>query len=480
MSQTSFLYLIFLALVGFGYYALRKARWQNGWLLLCSYLFYASWQPLFCVLLFVVSLFTYGAGLFLASRPQKAQPLLLGWMISILLTPLFLFKYFNGWQQVLLDWWGYLPPGHTAAWQPLVIPLGISFFTFVAIGYLIDIKRGYLQPEKNWLHFATFLAFFPTIMAGPIERAKSMLPQLKQQRLFAYENVQAGAQLILWGFFKKIVIADRLNYFINGMYEQPSTQPGIFIYLAIMLSGIQIFCDFSAYSDIAVGTGRMLGIQVSKNFHDRVYAAPSREIFWKGWHRSLTSWLRDYVFFPLSKGNTSKTRLYANLMMVYLLVGLWHGASWGFVAWGLLNGLWLVGENASKKWRLRFFSSLGINTEGRIYHFCGWLLVFHAGAFIGLFFRTTEWTNLVAILKSLGNSNQHFTLNYYYPVLAGALLFTLVLEVVSRQIPANQNMDAALRHKPKIVRWIFYVLLSVSILRFFEVYHASSFLYYNF
>ncbi|MDQ3089254.1 MAG: MBOAT family protein [Acidobacteriota bacterium] len=319
--------------------------------------------------------------------------------------PLIFFKYFNFLNENLTELLFVFNSENPLSNQSYLVPLGISFFTFQAISYVADIYRSYLKPEKRIEKLAVYMAFFPYILAGPIERAKSILHQIAQPVSFEYQNIRAGLQLILWGVFKKVVIADRLRDFMDAVYANPNDFQGVLIYFALIFSVFQLFCDFSAYSDIAVGSARMFGINLTKNFDDRVYAAPSRRIFWQGWHRSLTSWLRDYVFFPLSRNVKKQSRLYFNLVLVYLLVGVWHGATWGFVVWGFLNGVWLVLEHWTEKRRVAFFSRLGFDVNGRVFNFFGWLLVIHVGAFFGVFFRTDSPEKAFNFLGNVLNSN---------------------------------------------------------------------------
>jgi D-alanyl-lipoteichoic acid acyltransferase DltB (MBOAT superfamily) len=451
------------------------------WLLSISYLFYLTWQPAFILVLIGETLLAFLIGKklgLIANQEQKKLWLIFG--ICLLLLPLVFFKYFNFLNQNLTALLGLFETANPIFNQPYLIPLGISFFTFQAISYVVDIYRGYLKPEKKLAKFAVYMAFFPTILAGPIERAKSILGQLNVSGSFTYENVRAGLQLILWGVFKKVVIADRLKDFMDKAYANPQDFQGILIYFAIVFSVFHLFCDFSAYSDIAVGSARIFGIKLSKNFDDRVYAVPSRAIFWQGWHRSLTSWLRDYVFFPLSKNVKTQKRLYLNLLIVYLLVGFWHGATWGFIVWGLLNGVWLIGENYTKNRREEYFTRIGFDINGSLFNFLAWFFIFHIGVLFGVFFRTDTPQKALDFIANLVNSNANLLARWEFKSCLLAILFIVFMDLINRKIPQNGNFDEFIGRQKTIIRWGLYLLLSQMILRYIHVFDNFGFVYFNF
>lgn len=479
MSFISLYYLIFLISTATVSYLL-PARYRAVWLLAASWFFYFTWQPVFLLILIFITLVSFLAGRKIASAAQTERRIWLLGTITVLFLPLFFFKYFSFYNFSLRDFSVRLSFDSSASPQSYLVPLGISFFTFQAVSYVVDIYRNYLEPEKRVERYALYTAFFPTLLAGPIERAKSMLNQIGNPAKFESENIRAGLQLILWGVFKKVVLADRMADFLEKVYGEPQKFAGIFIYVAIIFTGLQIFCDFSAYSDIATGSAKILGINLTKNFDDRVYAAPSREIFWQGWHRSLTSWMRDYVFFPLSRRTKDKSRLYVNLIIVYFLVGLWHGAAWGFVIWGLLNGFWLVLESATKKGRQKLFSNLKINTEGRVFYFAAWLLVFHVGSFFGVFFRESIPSEAFSFIGNIANSNANFANKPEFQncmVIFGLLIF---MDLINRKIPPNHNFDVFISRRHWLVRWILYIVLAEMILRYLGAFENNGFVYFNF
>lgn len=478
MSFTSVFYLLFLGLVTTVNYLL-PAKYRSYWLLSAGYFFYLTWQPLFLIVLLCVTLCSFQFGRKIAAVTDKnSKKRWLIFSVLTLLLPLVFFKYHNFLNDNLARILARIYLTNPVPNQPYLVPLGISFFTFQAVSYVADIYRGYLKPERQIGKFALYLAFFPTLLAGPIERAKSMLKQIHNPAKFDPENIRAGLQLILWGVFKKLVIADRISDFMKTAYSQPENMSGVLIYFAVVFSVFQFFCDFSAYSDIAVGSARLFGIKLSKNFDDRVYAAPSREMFWQGWHRTLTAWLRDYVFFPLSRRIKNRARLYLNLLIVYFLVGLWHGATWGFIIWGLLNGVWLVLENATKTWRRKLFA--GINTDGRTFNFFAWLLVFHAGAVFGVFFRTETVQEALDFLGNLANPNENLLGSWEIRNCAVTIALLILMDLINRQIPAGENFDVFINNQKMWLRWLIYIVLAELILRYAFAFGDARFLYFQF
>lgn len=223
----------------------------------------------------------------------------------------------------------------------MLLPVGISFYTFQSLSYSIDVYRGEKEPERNFGKFALYVAFFPQLVAGPIERSTNLLPQFDRRISFDYDRFVSGLRLMLWGFFKKIVIADRLAIYVNEVYNSPAEFQGLTLILATYFFAFQIYCDFSGYSDIAIGAARIMGYDLMINFRQPYFSQSIAE-FWKRWHISLSTWFKDYLYIPLGGNRVAKNRWYFNLMAVFLISGLWHGANWTFVLWGFLHGFYLV------------------------------------------------------------------------------------------------------------------------------------------
>ena len=312
-------------------------RWAT--LLCASYIFYMAWEPAYAVLIFASTVVDYVVGLKLGkSESLRTRKFLLLLSLTVNLGLLFAFKYFDFFRTVIADLTSFA--GYAVQFPELnvLLPVGISFYTFQTLSYTIDVYRGDKDPERHFGVFALYVSFFPQLVAGPIERSYRLLPQLNTAYRFQYPDAVEGLQLILWGLFKKMVIADSLAVVVDKVYGAPESYPGPVLLLATVFFAFQIYCDFSGYSDIAIGSARMLGIRLMTNFN-RPYSARSIQDFWQRWHISLSTWFRDYVYIPLGGNKCSKVRWYTNLLIVFVLSGLWHGANWTFLMWGLVHAL---------------------------------------------------------------------------------------------------------------------------------------------
>lgn len=339
MTFTTATYLLFLPLVFALYWSIRSVRMQNLLLLAASYLFYGWWDWRFGTLMLGSSLIDFAIGLRLAkSERLSSRRCLLGVSFIANLGLLGLFKYFNFFTENF-QWMA-----SQAGWEVgpttlnMILPVGISFYTFQTLGYTIDVYRNKIEPSRNLIDYLAFVSFFPQLVAGPIERASAMLPQFARRRHFDFDLAGEGCRLILWGFFKKLMIADRLAIVVDPYYAQPESFTGPQLMMATLLFAFQIYCDFSAYSDIAIGTAKLFGIRLMRNFA-YPYFSQSVSEFWRRWHISLSTWFRDYVFVPLGGSRCSKPRRNLNLLITFLVSGLWHGAAWRFVIWGGINGI---------------------------------------------------------------------------------------------------------------------------------------------
>lgn len=340
MSFISPDYVVFFAVVVPLFFVIpQRSRWVL--LLAASYLFYGYVNPWYLPLIVVVTAANYLAARVIADSDRtsvRRGALIAAALLSLGL--LFVFKYFDFFSASAAALTG-APP----LLLELVLPVGISFYTFQALAYTIDVYRGQIAPERHFGIMATFVAFFPQLVAGPIERAANLLPQFRERQRFDRSEAVEGFRIILWGFFKKVVIADRLALYVNAVYNQPEQYTGLPLIVATVFFAFQIYCDFSGYSDIAVGTARVLGFRLMDNFRQPYLAQSPRE-FWARWHISLSTWFRDYVYIPLGGNRRGRGRMLMNLFVVFLVSGLWHGANWTFVVWGALHGLYVVVEAA--------------------------------------------------------------------------------------------------------------------------------------
>ncbi|MBD0321593.1 MAG: MBOAT family protein, partial [Gemmatimonadetes bacterium] len=341
MLFNSFEFLVFFPVVAAILFALPQ-RFRKGWLLACSVYFYMSWSPVFILLI----LYSTTTDYFVAKRFETARSAATrkGWLILSLVTnfgALFFFKYYN----FFIESWAAVRASvglpTNVPLLGVVLPVGISFYTFEAISYTIDVYRGRIPAEKSYLRLLLFITFFPKLIAGPIERAGHLIPQFERETRLDRERLASGLRLMAWGFFKKLVIADRVAVYVNTVYAAPAEHHGATVLIAAYFFAFQIFCDFSAYTDIATGAARILGYDLLENFR-RPYQARSIQDFWSRWHISLSSWFRDYLYIPLGGNRVSSARWCANLLIVFLVSGLWHGANWTYVVWGGLHGLYLV------------------------------------------------------------------------------------------------------------------------------------------
>jgi len=363
--------------------------------ILCgSYFFYMSWRPEFGLLLFGTTLVDWYLALVMARQQTPLRKkLVLALAVAANISVLFFFKYFDFATSSLWSLFGYSDP----LVLNILLPIGISFYTFQSIAYMVDVYRKDLQPERNFFRYATFVSFFPHLVAGPILRPANILPQIRQHKEWSAENLKIGLFYIATGLIKKVVIADRLGVFVDQVYLQPELYSGATLLAATYLFAFQIYCDFSGYTDIAIGSARILGYTIPDNFR-QPYFSQSLTEFWRRWHISLSSWLRDYLYIPLGGNRKGTVRTYANLLITMFLGGLWHGAAWTFVIWGLLHGLYLAAE--------RFIAKLaGADAGARSKSY--WaaalrvLVAFNLVSFAWIFFRADSLDDALYIIKSI-------------------------------------------------------------------------------
>ncbi len=338
MTFTSLTFICFLPLIFALYWILAKPKSQNILLIVASYVFYGWWDYRFCALILASSLVDFALGYWMdQSNSQRRRKALLVSSLVLNLGLLGLFKYFNFFAESFTAMAGGL------GWSPdpitlnVILPVGISFYTFQTLSYTIDIYRRQIRASHSLINYLAFVSFFPQLVAGPIERASNLLPQFAKRRKFDLAQARSGCRLILWGFFKKVVIADRLAIIVDQVYSQPESVAGPLLAFATVCFAFQIYCDFSAYSDIAIGTARLFNITLMRNFAYPYFSQSINE-FWHRWHISLSTWFRDYIYIPLGgsrQGSAKKTR---NLLATFVVSGFWHGAGWQFLAWGGIHG----------------------------------------------------------------------------------------------------------------------------------------------
>ncbi len=451
-----------------------KAR--NSFIILVSYFFYGMWDWRFLSLIFISSLADFIIGGYLQKeKDQRRRKLLLTSSIVLNIGILGFFKYFNFFADSFINTFSLFGVDFDYQRLSIILPVGISFYTFQTLSYTLDIYKGRLSATKDILSFFAFVSFFPQLVAGPIERAKDLLPQFFTNKTAKYEDIRSGLVTISIGLFKKIVIADRLAIFVDSAYEDIPGASGAPILIATIFFAFQLYLDFSAYSDIAIGVARTLGFRLSTNFR-RPYLSTSFSGFWSRWHISLSSWFRDYVYIPLGGNRGTKVATIRNIIIVFILSGLWHGASWNFVIWGMLNGLFLVFLD---EYLLRFVK---INFVKSLVVVFGWVLSL-------IFFRATTFSDSIMAYKELGFSNldklYDFGLNTLeFKLSIWLIIGTVLMEFLSEKLSRKDiNLSEWLMAKPVIVRYSFYLSIVGSVL-FFGSYgvglNDQSFIYFQF
>jgi D-alanyl-lipoteichoic acid acyltransferase DltB (MBOAT superfamily) len=408
MSFISFQFAILLA-VCLVAYALLPRRGQNALLLIASYVFYGAWDWRFLGLLGASTLWDFWvAGRIYAARSAPDPRAAKRWLIVSLcvsLGVLTFFKYFGFFTHEAVHALQRLGLHVSAPALRIVLPIGISFYTFQSISYVVDIYRGQMQPARSLLDFATFIAFFPQLVAGPIERAKHMLPQFANDRRVTAEDFREGVWLMLIGYVRKVVIADAAAHFAEPMFTHPEKHTSLELMCGLMLFALQIYGDFAGYTDIARGAARLFGFRLMRNFEHPYFSLNVSE-FWRRWHISLSTWLRDYLYVSLGGNRGGELRTYRNLMLTMLLGGLWHGASWNFLIWGGLHGLYLCVHRPLRR-GLDALQGTADSGFAQARAALGGVTTFALVSFTWLFFRSTSWKLTLAYLHGLSKLDMH-------------------------------------------------------------------------
>lgn len=408
MIFNSLQFLIFFPIVVLVYFVIPR-KLDQIWLLIASYYFYMCWNAKYAVLILFSTVVTYASGLALERIKQsrmnfhqkenaKKAAVALSFLLN--LGVLFGFKYFNFFIDILSRAFQLINIELNIPLFDVLLPVGISFYTFQALSYTMDVYREEIYAEKNFFRYALFVSFFPQLVAGPIERSKNLLKELAKPKKFCFETARDGFLLMLWGFFLKIVVADRIAIFVDTVYGDYGNYTGCYLIVATVLFAFQIYCDFYGYSVIAMGAAEIMGIQLMENF-DAPYLAVSVAEFWRRWHISLTSWFKDYLYIPLGGSRKGKLRKYVNKMIVFLVSGLWHGARLSYVAWGGINGLYqIVGEMLTPV-RKRLIAFFHLNRDSFGHKFVSAIITFILVDFSWVFFRAQSLKQAAEILKCM-------------------------------------------------------------------------------
>lgn len=479
MLFNSFAFLVFFPLVTILYFLLpHKFRWFL--LLTASCVFYMFFIPQYIIILFVTITIDYWAGIKIASSAGAVRKRYL--IISIISTILVLaiFKYANFLNSNVSMLAHFLHWNYPIGALNIILPIGLSFHTFQSLSYVVEVYRGKHAPEKNFGIYALYVMFYPQLVAGPIERPQNILYQFYEHHKFNYEDAAGGLKQMAWGFFKKLVIADRLAAVINPVYNHPGHYSGGTLVFVTLLFAQQIYCDFSGYSDIAIGIARVMGFRLMKNF-DSPYFSKSVSEFWNRWHISLSTWFRDYVYIPMGGSRVTKWRWYYNLFITFLLSGFWHGANWTFVIWGGLNGLYLITEIQTKPWRKKLSNSIGLHhapvLEGYLQMFFTFVLI----SFAWIFFRANTLSDASLIISKIFSPDV-FNINFSRFIdpysLCLCIGFILLLEFI-QGYHKRINLVSYLAEKPSYVRFAVYTVFLVVLLNF-GIFSSKGFIYFQF
>lgn len=474
MLFNSISFLIFFPLVLVIYYLLPKVILRTWFLLVASYFFYLSLNPYCALILLGSTCVTYFGGIMLeleGNRWTFGKKGILYTIVILNVALLAFFKYSNFIADNVVSLLSICGESESFRGFDILLPVGISFYVFKAVSYISDVYFGKIPVEKNFCHFALYVAFFPQLLAGPIERAGVLLPQFKKKVLFDGCNITAGLKMMLWGYFMKIVFADRAVIYVDTIYGNLYNQNGTSILLAAVLYSFQIYCDFAGYSLLSIGVAKAMGYDVMQNFN-RPYLAQSITEFWKRWHISLTKWLTDYVYIPLGGSRCSKIKSYRNIMITFLVSGLWHGAAWNFVVWGMLHGIIQVIEKhlgyAKRETTSIFLRGVRI------------IVTFFVVTIAWMFFRLPNFNDVIfgitkiftSVSTSVGGRDATPALEYC----ALGLFLLIAKDVLDEYYPGRFLL---FDNKNIVVRYVSYILVCLLILAA-GVFDAGQFIYMQF
>jgi alginate O-acetyltransferase complex protein AlgI len=468
-------------------YFLLPFRFRWFMLLVASCYFYMAFVPIYILILGGTIVIDYFAGIWIERLQGKKRKWMLVASLVSNIGVLAVFKYYNFLNEnfsILTQSLGFNNP---VPYLEILLPIGLSFHTFQAMSYTIEVYRGNQKAEHHFGIYSLYVMFYPQLVAGPIERPQNILHQLKEEHKFDYNNVSIGIKQMAWGMFKKVVIADRLSLLVNDVYDHPELHSGIPLLLATVFFAFQIYCDFSGYSDIAIGSARVMGIHLMTNFN-RPYSSQSITEFWSKWHISLSSWFRDYLYIPLGGNRVAIPRWYFNLFFVFLLSGLWHGASWNFIIWGALHGFYLVFALVTKTGREQISKQIGLSKMPQVNALIQKAITFVLVCFAWIFFRAATFDDALYIITHLLSFKSNFenfdTVKLVYlgkdsGTFLSALFFILILQVFEYYLSKNSNKNF-FSNRTWMLRWSFYFFI-VLCMCLFGVFHSNAeFIYFQF
>ena len=500
MLFNSWNFLVFFPVVVLVYCVVPK-KIKALWLLAASYYFYMCWNPRYIALILFSTAATYFSGLGIDSvnrrfpDQERKKKRLKKWIVAgcftVNLAILCLFKYFDFFIQNLNT---LLQGTGVAITNPFsfVLPVGISFFTFQALGYIVDVYREEIPAEKNFIHYALFVSFFPQLVAGPIERSKNLLAEIREiprKKMWDYERITSGLIIMVYGLFLKMVIADRVSLLADGIFNDYRQYNALGLWIGAGAFALQIYCDFAGYSTIAIGAARVMGFSLMENFDTPYFARSIRE-FWRRWHISLSTWFKDYLYIPLGGNRCSRARRYFNLMVTFLVSGIWHGAGWHFIAWGGLHGLYQIAGDLTKSFRERILRLLRIRTDSGVHKLFQTALTAILVVIAWVFFRMESLPDALQYLQGMflvpafqGSRSFHvltFARSEWIVLLAGTLVVFLAGLV---KYNLRMNVDEFLKTRSTALRWVLIYFLIFSVIIFGQYgpeYNPQAFIYFQF
>lgn len=449
-------------------------------LLAASCVFYMAFIPIYILILLITILIDYFAGFYIEESTGRTRKV---WLVASILSTcavLFVFKYFDFFTD------NFVGLGNLFGWKltkpalHIILPIGLSFHTFQSLSYVVEVYRGNQKAERRFVTYATYVMFFPQLVAGPIERPQNLLHQFYEKHDFDYERITAGLKRMAWGFFKKLVVADRLALYVNDVYAAPQNFTGLQLTIATFFFAYQIYCDFSGYSDIAIGAAQVLGFRLMENFRTPYYSKSISE-FWHRWHISLSTWFRDYVYFPLGGSRRGLPRWVIAILITFAVSGLWHGANWTYVVWGALNGIYLLIGRATKSGRDRILGAIGLQekTFGRQAMMLGSTFLLTSIGWI--VFRARSITDAWYVLTHLTRGwnfqqigTEQFLLRQM-PVAVGSVILLEMAQLLQEKVA----VPAVVRRIPMVPRWAMYAAFVLTVVMF-GIYRKTQFIYFQF
>lgn len=478
MLFNSISFVIFFVVVTSLYFILpHKFRWML--LLLASCYFYMAFVPIYIAILGFTIVIDYFAGILIErSEGRKRQMFLIASLVANV-GVLMAFKYFNFFNANITELLNHFGIANHIPNLAILLPIGLSFHTFQAMSYTIEVYRGNQQAERHFGIYALYVMFYPQLVAGPIERPQNMLHQFYEKKSITYENFSRGFKLILWGFFKKLVIADRLALYVSLTYKHPSTQTSASLILATIYFAIQIYCDFSGYSDIALGAASVMGFKLMTNFN-RPYFATSISGFWRRWHISLSTWFTDYLYISIGGNRVSVPRWYFNLFFVFLISGLWHGANWTFVIWGGLNGLYLVTAIMFRPVTNLYKDAVIHNRLLKfLWHIGRSIFTFCLICLTWVFFRADSVRDAFVIIKRIFTAPGKLNYSNDFTVIAYPIIGISILLLFEIDQERNHGISSFFMNKSPVIRMATYSFLALVIL-LIGVFDGGQFIYFQF